>query len=96
METFPFTLRQGSGKGSLSMLARMEGKAPLLFVGDLTYQTDLLMNDRVPGTGDKEQLLASYSKVRILKERLPDLVILPAHDFAAYESVSHGNVHQAT
>jgi glyoxylase-like metal-dependent hydrolase (beta-lactamase superfamily II) len=70
------------------MLARIEGKAPVLLVGDLTYQADLLMNDRVAGTGNRARLLASYAKVRGLKDQLPDLVILPSHDFAAQELLS--------
>ncbi|MCF8197765.1 MAG: hypothetical protein K9J42_03280 [Sulfuritalea sp.] len=72
------------------MLVRLEGNAPLLFVGDLTYQTEMLMNDRVAATGNKADLLASYAKVRFLKEQLPALVILPAHDFAAQELFSRG------
>ena len=79
----------GHTPGSLSMLARIEGKAPLLLVGDLTYETHLLMNDQVAGTGDKAQLRASYAKVRGLKEQLPDLVILPSHDFAAQGLLSN-------
>jgi N-acyl homoserine lactone hydrolase len=75
----------GHTPGSISMLVRIEGKAPVLLVGDLTYQADLLMNDRVPGTGNRARLLASYAKVRGLKDQRPDLVILPAHDFAAQE-----------
>jgi glyoxylase-like metal-dependent hydrolase (beta-lactamase superfamily II) len=81
----------GHTPGSLSMLARIEGKAPVLLVGDLTYQADLLMNDRVAGTGNRAQLLASYAKVRDLKNQLPDLVILPAHDFAAQELLLNDN-----
>jgi N-acyl homoserine lactone hydrolase len=75
----------GHTPGSLSALVRVEGKPPILLVGDLTYQADLLMKDQVPGTGQKEVLLASYAKVRRLKEQLPDLVILPTHDFAAHD-----------
>lgn len=79
----------GHTPGSLSMLVRIEGKAPVLLVGDLTYQADLLMNDRVPGTGNKARLLASYAKVRGLKVQLPDLVVLPSHDFAAQGLLSN-------
>lgn len=78
----------GHTAGSISMLVRTEARAPLLLVGDLTYEADLLMNDQFPGTGDKAQLCASFAKVRALKEKLPDLVILPAHDFAAQPSLS--------
>ncbi|MEN8374374.1 MAG: N-acyl homoserine lactonase family protein [Gemmatimonadota bacterium] len=66
--------------GSLSMLVRSGGRPPLLLVGDLCYSVDMLMEGRLPGTGDRETLLESYSRVRALRERMPDLVILPSHD----------------
>ncbi len=71
----------GHTPGSLSMLIRVEGKSPLLLVGDLAYNREMLMEDRVPGIGEKEQLLATFEKVRGLQKRLPGMVILPAHDF---------------
>lgn len=77
----------GHTPGSMSMLARSKGFPPLLFVGDLTYDVDMLMNDQVPGTGDKAQLRSSFAKVRALREQLSDLVILPAHDPAATETL---------
>ncbi len=73
----------GHTPGSLSMLVRSGGGPPLLLVGDLTYDVGLLMKDQVPGTGDKTQLRSSFAKVRALKQKLPDLVILPTHDPAA-------------
>jgi N-acyl homoserine lactone hydrolase len=78
----------GHTPGSISMLARMKGGAPVLLIGDLAYEAELLMKDQLPDTGDKAQLLASYAKVRALKQRLPELVILPSHDFAAQEYLS--------
>lgn len=77
----------GHSPGSLSMLVRSEGLPPLLLVGDLTYQLDLLMDDRVPGIGEPDVLRASFAKVRALLERLPDLVVLPAHDPAVEEGL---------
>lgn len=77
----------GHTPGSMSMLVRSEALPPILLVGDLTYEVDLLMNDQVPGVGDAGQLRASFAKVRALKERLPELVILPAHDPAAAEAI---------
>lgn len=77
----------GHTAGSTSMLARSKGFPPLLFVGDLTYDVDMLMNDQVPGTGDQAQLRSSFAKVRALKEQLPDLVVLPAHDPSAIETL---------
>lgn len=77
----------GHTPSSMSMLVRTDGLPPLLLVGDLTYELDLLMNDQVPGTGNKAQLLASFAKVRALKKQLPDLVILPSHDPAATQTL---------
>lgn len=73
--------------GSLSMLVRSEGAPPLLFVGDLCYSVDMLMEDRFPATGDRAELGASYANVRALRERMPGLVILPSHDPAAADAV---------
>ena len=78
----------GHTPGSMSMLIRREGWNPILLVGDLTYETTLLEQDVVPGTGDRETLLASFARVRRLKQRLPGLVIAASHDFAAQEAVS--------
>ncbi len=78
----------GHTKGSMSMLIRQEGWRPILLVADLTYETTLLEEDRVPGTGDKETLLASFAKVRRLKERLPGLEIVASHDFAAKKALA--------
>ena len=70
----------GHTPGSMSMLVRSAGYPPLLLVGDLTYETDLLMNDQVPGTGDVALLRSSFAKVRGLKAQLPGLMILASHD----------------
>lgn len=47
-------------------------------------------NLQFPATGDKHLLAASFAKVRALKERMPDLVILPAHDQRASEKLRAG------
>lgn len=78
----------GHTAGSLSMLIRREGWDPILLVGDLTYETELLDHNIVPGTGDKETLLASFAKVRKLKQRLPGLAIVASHDFAASAEIA--------
>lgn len=77
----------GHTQGSLSMLVRSPPLPPILLAGDLTYQADLLMDNRVPGTGNPEQLQSSFAKVRALKEQLPELVIVPAHDPAAADTL---------
>ena len=78
----------GHTPGSISMLIRQEGWDPILLVGDLTYETALLEQNVVPGTGDKETLLASFAKVHRLKDRLPGLTIVASHDFGAAEQIA--------
>lgn len=78
----------GHTPGSLSMLVRNKGWAPILLVGDLTYDASLLESGTVPGTGDAATLRASYEKVRRLQKRLPDLVIVPSHDFSAADTIA--------
>ena len=70
----------GHTPGSLSLLVRRKAAAPLLMVGDLTYDTELLERGQLPGVGDPRQLRESTARVNELKSRLPGLVILPAHD----------------
>lgn len=70
----------GHTPGSLSMLVRRPGHAPLLMVGDLTYDDRLLIAGKLPGAGDRTRMRAAVDMVNALRDRLPDLVILPAHD----------------
>lgn len=86
----------GHTPGSLSMLIRQDGWAPILLVGDLTYEAGLLQQDRLPGTGDAALLRASFAKVRNLKEKIPDLVIVPSHDFAAAELIAKASAERST
>ncbi|MEP1932564.1 MAG: N-acyl homoserine lactonase family protein [Hoeflea sp.] len=78
----------GHTAGSISMLVRQNGWDPILLVGDLTYEAAMLEQDRVPGTGDRKTLLASFAKVRELKKLLPELVIIASHDFGAEAAIS--------
>ena len=73
----------GHTPGSLSLLLRQEGIPPLLFVGDLTYDAELLAAERVPGVGERRGLLDSTRAVNALGLRYPGLVVLAAHDPAA-------------
>ena len=77
----------GHLEGSVSMLVRRGERPPLLFIGDLTYDEALLQRDQFPAIGNKDLLRASFAKVRALKERMPDLVILPPHDATAAEKL---------
>ncbi len=81
----------GHTVGSLSMLVRSGIYPPLLFVGDLTYASDLLFKNQIPGTGDRKALQSSFEKVRNLKKQLPDLVILPAHDSKAIDALAEAH-----
>jgi N-acyl homoserine lactone hydrolase len=69
----------GHTPGSLSLLVR-RARSPLLLVGDLSYGADLLERRQLPGVGARNQLAGTTDKVLALKQRLPGLVILPAHD----------------
>ena len=78
----------GHTPGSLSLLVQVAGRPPILLIGDLAYDTGMLLRDELPGTGDPAGLRASYAKVRALKQELPDLVILPAHDPSSAERLA--------
>ena len=70
----------GHTPGSLSMLVRRPGYRPLLMVGDLTYDDQLLAAGKLPGVGNKRQMRQSTRMVNELRMSLPGLVVLPAHD----------------
>ncbi|MET8864143.1 N-acyl homoserine lactonase family protein [Nonomuraea sp. NPDC004580] len=70
----------GHTVGSLSMLVRRPGHAPLLMVGDLTYDANLLEQGQVPGVGHKRRLAATTRMVNELREANPGLTVLAAHD----------------
>jgi N-acyl homoserine lactone hydrolase len=82
----------GHTPGSMSLLVRRPSGAPLLLVGDLTYAAELLEQGRVPGVGDQGRLRATTEMVRRLKQRMPDLVILPAHDPGAAERLQRATI----
>jgi glyoxylase-like metal-dependent hydrolase (beta-lactamase superfamily II) len=70
----------GHTPGSLSMLVRRPGRAPFLLVGDLTYDAGLLAAGEIPGVGNKPQLPRAVAAVNTLRQRLPGLTVLAAHD----------------
>jgi N-acyl homoserine lactone hydrolase len=49
----------GHTAGSVSMLIRESALPPLLLVGDVTYDVNLMGRERVPGVGDRQHLLQS-------------------------------------
>jgi glyoxylase-like metal-dependent hydrolase (beta-lactamase superfamily II) len=70
----------GHTAGSVSLLVRGRTGPPLLLISDLSYDADLLARRQLPGVGKRRQMLRSTDQVLALAERLPGLVILPAHD----------------
>ncbi len=70
----------GHTAGSVSLLIRRRSRSPLLLVGDLTYGAWLLERRQLPGVGARSQLARTTDTVLALKARMPDLVVLPAHD----------------
>jgi N-acyl homoserine lactone hydrolase len=73
----------GHTPGSISLLLRSAGLPSMLFVGDLTYDAELLAADRVPGVGNRSGLHTTTRRVNQLATRFPDMPILAAHDPAA-------------
>ncbi len=74
--------------GSVSLLIRRPDHAPVLLIGDLTYSDELIDRDQTPGTGDRKQLLASFAKVRALREAMPTLVVIASHDPLAADKLA--------
>jgi glyoxylase-like metal-dependent hydrolase (beta-lactamase superfamily II) len=74
---------------SMSLLVRQAGHRPLLMVGDLTYDVHVLEEGHVPGVGSRRRLRQATSMVNKLRTRMPDLVILPAHDPGAADRLAH-------
>src|SRR6185369_17033052 len=70
----------GHTPGSMSLLVRRPGLPPLIMVGDLTYDADLLEAGHVPGVGSRRRLRETTAMINTLRQRNPGLVILPAHD----------------
>jgi glyoxylase-like metal-dependent hydrolase (beta-lactamase superfamily II) len=70
----------GHTPGSMSLLVRQEGLPPLLMVGDVTYDIHVFEGGHIPGVGSRRRLRETSDKIRELRGRMPELVILPAHD----------------
>jgi N-acyl homoserine lactone hydrolase len=81
----------GHTPGSMALLVRRPGMAPLLLAGDLTYEAGLLEAGRIPGVGNKAGMRAASALVLGLAQRYPDLVVLPAHDPGAAERLDRAN-----
>jgi glyoxylase-like metal-dependent hydrolase (beta-lactamase superfamily II) len=85
----------GHTAGSISLLVRRPQRAPLLMVGDLTYDDNLMKEGHMPGVGSKRQMRTAIDMVNQLRQHIPGLVILPAHDpgaAARLEAAHHGAI----
>jgi glyoxylase-like metal-dependent hydrolase (beta-lactamase superfamily II) len=78
----------GHTAGSLSLLVRRSGRAPLRMVGDITYDVHRMEHLEVPGVGDRDELRETTRKVLALRAVYPDLVVLPAHDPGAADRLA--------
>jgi glyoxylase-like metal-dependent hydrolase (beta-lactamase superfamily II) len=81
----------GHTPGSMSLLVRRDAGAPLLMVGDVTYEAELLEAGRIPGVGDESALRMTSAMVRELDRSNPGLAILPAHDPGAADRLRRAN-----
>jgi glyoxylase-like metal-dependent hydrolase (beta-lactamase superfamily II) len=81
----------GHTPGSMSLLVRRAGRAPLLMVGDVTYDVHRLEHERVPGVGSRAGLVKTTRAVNALARRYPGLVVLPAHDPGAAGRLAAAN-----
>jgi N-acyl homoserine lactone hydrolase len=75
----------GHTRGSMSMLVRRAAAAPLLLVGDVTYDIHAFNRGQTGGVGSRRQLRASGDKLRALRTSNPGMQLLAAHDPAAAE-----------
>jgi glyoxylase-like metal-dependent hydrolase (beta-lactamase superfamily II) len=78
----------GHTPGSLSLVVRRDGWAPMALVGDLTYSCELLAAGVVPGAGEKDELRRSSAAVLSLQRNLPGLAVLAAHDPSAADHLA--------
>jgi N-acyl homoserine lactone hydrolase len=81
----------GHTPGSMSLFVRRASGSPLLLVGDVTYEAEVLEAGRIPGVGDKVGLRQTSAMILELERRHPGLVILPAHDPGAADRLLRAN-----
>jgi N-acyl homoserine lactone hydrolase len=78
----------GHTPGSISLLVRRPGRPPLIMVGDLSYDVHMLEAGHMPGVGNRRHLRQATAMVSQMRQRYPDLAILPAHDPGAADRLS--------
>ena len=84
------TVRFNQGTGSID---RQAGLPPLMMVGDLTYDVHLFEHGHVPGVGNRRRLQEATAMVNKMRERMPDLVVLAAHDPSAADRLARATGH---
>ena len=72
----------------MSLLVRQAGLPPLMMVGDLTYDVHVFEKGHVPGVGSRRRLRRATAMVNKMRQHMPDLVILPAHDPGAADRLA--------
>jgi len=77
----------------MSLLVRQSGFPPFMLVGDLTYDVHVLEDGHVPGVGSRRRLRESTGKIKQMRQRYGDLVILPAHDPGAAGRLAQATGH---
>jgi len=70
----------GHTEGSVALLVNFGQANPILFVGDLTYDANLLRAGKLPGVGKKSKLKEATNSVLELLAAEPNLTIAAAHD----------------
>jgi glyoxylase-like metal-dependent hydrolase (beta-lactamase superfamily II) len=73
----------GHTPGSMSMMINRPDAAPLLLVGDVTYDPALLWRGIVPDVGNRRTQLETATRIAGLRTDHPALLVLAAHDPAA-------------
>jgi N-acyl homoserine lactone hydrolase len=73
----------GHTPGSMSMLVRRPAAAPLLLVGDVTYDIHAFDRGQTGGVGRRRQLRATGHRIATLRTNNPGLQLLAAHDPSA-------------
>jgi len=78
----------GHTPGSISLLVRRPSLPPLMMVGDVSYDAHVLEAGYVPGVGNRRHLRQATAMVNQLRQRYPDLAVLPAHDPGAADRLA--------
>ncbi len=78
----------GHTPGSMSLLIRRPDDAPLLLVGDVTYDPDLLWRGIVPDVGNRRTQLETARRIASLRAASPALLVVAAHDPAALTALT--------